>query len=342
MLAEPDNHVVKHLLSCALMVAVNATVITGAQAETLQLGNEPWPPFVLEGEARGTAEAIVCEALERAGHGCAMNYDGWEATLAAARAGELDGIAAAWYTVERGRDLQFSASYLTNRLVPVTRTGDPAVQDIADLDGKKVALEVGVAYGEALLAARERFEVVDVRGADAALAALRDGQAEVAIVDELFVLDALGEGAADLAIGDVALAYRELHFAVARSHPSSGQIIADFNTAYRNMVRDGTVNRILEVDWLATDLGSDGVMDFIHRGGGLEAAVADVATRDSVYALGQDEYETIRDPGFVGSNANYLADDQAYQTPEAAMKALDTGKRCSYDSQTAQIVCKGR
>ena len=314
-----------------------------AVAETLVLGNEPWPPFIIEGAEAGTAEAIVCEALARSGHDCDLRYAPWPQTLDAAQAGELDGIAAAWYTVERGRTLQFSQSYLTNRLIPVTTAGAEAVRSLADLAGKRVALEVSVAYGEALLAARESFTEIDVRGADDALAALRDGRADVAIVDELYLRDALDRSSGEVLVpGDVALAFRELHFAVSRERADAGQIIADFNQAYQAMLRDGTVNRILDLEWLATDLESDGVMDFIHRGGGLQAAVADVASSESVYALGQDEYDAIRDPGFQGSNANYLADDQAYQTPEAAMKSLDAGKRCRYDSRTARMICSGR
>ena len=314
-----------------------------ALADVLVLGNESWPPFIIEGDEAGSAEAIVCEALARGGHDCDVRYAPWPETLEAAQAGEIDGIAAAWYTVDRGRTLQFSQSYLTNRLIPVTTAGAEPVRSLADLAGKRVALEVSVAYGDALLAARESFTEVDVRGADDALAALRDGRAEVAIVDELYVRDALDEASGQsLVPGDVALAFRELHFAVSRERADAGQIIADFNQAYQSMLRDGTVNRILDLEWLATDLESDGVMDFIHRGGGLQAAVAGVASSESVYALGQDEYEAIRDPGFQGSNVNYLSEDRAYQTPEAAMKSLDSEKRCRYDSRTAYMVCSGR
>ena len=314
-----------------------------AAAETVRLGNEPWPPFVLEGEEKGTAEAIVCEALARGGHDCTMRYDDWEATLVAAEAGELDGIAAAWFTPERGQALLFSAAYLTNRLVPVTRDGGPVIRDVEDLEGRTVALEVAVAYGEALLSARDRFTSVDVRGSNEALSALRDGRAEVAVVDELFVRDALDDGDAEgLVIGNVALAFRELHFAMSRAHPAAQGIVADFNRAYQEMLRDGTVNRILDLEWLATDLESDGVMEFIHRGGGLDAAVAEAAAGGSVYALDQDDYQAIRDPGFTGSNANYLSGDQSYETPEAAMQAIEPGRRCSYDSGAARIVCTRR
>ncbi len=327
---------------CFALVCLVLAVSGAAQAQTLQLGNEPWPPFVLEGTKQGTAEAIVCEALSQSGYTCAMNYGSWESMLAEAEAGELDGIAAIWFTPDRGRELVFSAPYLTNRLVPVTAAGGPAIRQVADLKGRRVALEVDVAYGEELLAAQDSFTVVPVRGSDGALEALRQQEAEVAIVDELFARELLeSDENRDLVIGDVALAYRELHFAVSRANPLAQQIVAGFNQAYTVMLRDGMVNQILDMDWVATDLGADGVMDFIYRGG-LDPVGIDADPSGSVYALGQDEYNQIRDPDFIGSNAQYLSDDQVHETPEAAMNALDTGKRCQYDSLSAQIVCSRR
>ncbi len=326
----------------ALLAVVLALDVT-AQEGTLQLGNEVWPPFVLEGEEQGTAEAIVCEALAQAGFGCELNYGAWENMLNAAEAGELDGIAAIWFTPERGNSLIFSSPYLTNRLVPVTVAGGPSIRQVSDLAGRRVALEVGVAYGEELLAAQDSFTVISVQGAESALEALRRQEAEIAVVDELFARELLDAGdSRDLVIGDVALAYRELHFAVSRGNPRAREIVAGFNQAYQVMLREGTINRILDMDWVATDLGADGVMDFIHRGGGLDPAAGAADGGGSVYALGQAEYSQIRDPGFVGSNARYLADDEIYETPEAAMDALATEKRCYYDSLSARIVCNRR
>lgn len=326
----------------ALLAVVLALDVV-AQEATLQLGNEAWPPFVLEGDEQGTAEAIVCQALAQAGFGCELNYGAWENMLGEAEAGELDGIAAIWFTPERGRSLVFSSPYLTNRLVPVTVAGGPSIRQVSDLADRRVALESGVAYGDELLAAQGNFTVIPVQGAESALEALREQEAEVAIVDELFARELLGSADnRDLVIGDVALAYRELHFAVSRSNPQAQQIVAGFNQAYQVMLRDGTINQILDMDWVATDLGADGVMDFIHRGGGLDPAAGDSDGGGSVYALGQSEYSQIRDAEFVGSNARFLADDEIHETPEAAMDALETGKRCYYDSFSARIVCNNR
>ena len=50
-------------LAARLFLAM--TFAAAAQAADLELGNEPWPPFVLEGKDQCTAEEIVCEALKR-------------------------------------------------------------------------------------------------------------------------------------------------------------------------------------------------------------------------------------------------------------------------------------
>lgn len=311
--------------------------------DTLTLGNDPWPPFIIEGEAEGRAEAIVCEALRRAGWGCRVEVDDWEQQLQRAEAGELDGIAAIWFTAERATTLRFSTPYLTNRLVPVTRADAGFdIRSVGELAGRRVALEVAAAYGQELATAQSTFTVVPARGVEKALTAVQEGAADVAIVDELIARDFIDAASGPaLVMGPIALAYRELHFAVSRAHPREQEIVAAFNQAYQAMLRDGTVNRILDIDWLVTDLKSDGVLDFVYRGGDL-AAGATPGSDQTVYPVGQADYERLRESDFMGSNSNFLADDREYKTPEAAMKALETEQRCRYDSFSARIVCRGR
>jgi ABC-type amino acid transport substrate-binding protein len=319
------------VLFCALPAAADSP---------LKLGNEKWPPFVTAA-GDGSAERIVREALGRAGIDATVELGDWEDTLAQALSGALDGIAAIWFTPERGTRLRFSSPYLTNRLVPVTRSdGLLEITGLGDLANRRVALEAGFAYGAEIDAARGSFQAVEVRGFQAALEAVRDGAAEVALVDELNARAALAK-ASDLVMGRTALAFRELHFAMSREHPREAEIVAAFNRAYQEMLRDGTVNEILDIDWVVTDLGKDGVLDFVHRGVA-DGSFSDSLNDESVYPIGQAEYTQIQDPGFVGSNAKYLADDTEYQTPEAAMRALDTGRRCSWDSLNARFLCAGR
>ena len=87
--------------------------------DSLRLSNDAWPPFIIKGRERGTAEMLVCQALERSGWPCMVEVKEWETVLNEARIGAIDGIAAAWRDPERETYLLFSEPYLTNRIVPV-------------------------------------------------------------------------------------------------------------------------------------------------------------------------------------------------------------------------------
>jgi hypothetical protein len=334
--ATGDFHSMRTLI--ALLILLSAHPVRADSP--LTLGNEEWPPFVTAA-GDGSAERIVLEALRRANFDAGITLGAWEEVLSRALGGKLDGIAAVWFTPERSAKLRFSSPYLTNRLVPVTRAdGLLEIRGLADLANRRVAMEAGYAYGAEIDAARGSFEVVEVRGFEEALEAVRGAAAEVALVDELNAREALEEGA-ELVMGRTALAFRELHFAMSREHPREAEIVAAFNRAYQGMLRDGTVNDILDIDWVVTDFGKDGVLDFVHRGAA-DGGFSDSLNDESVYPIGQAEYAQIQDPGFVGSNARYLADETEYETPEAAMRALDTGQRCSWDRLSARFVCSGR
>ena len=88
----------------------------------LVLGNDAWAPYVLEGDEQGTAEMLVCKALERSGWQCGVKVDDWDNVLNDARTGAIDGIAAAWRDSDREAYLLFSKPYLSNRIVPVVNS----------------------------------------------------------------------------------------------------------------------------------------------------------------------------------------------------------------------------
>lgn len=310
-----------------------------AESETVKLGNEPWPPYVLAGEQKGTAELIVCEALDRAGWGCEIQRGDWQETLQQASSGKLDGIAAVWYTTEREASLLYSRPYLTNRLVPVV-LGDHGlnISEIDDLSGLRVVIEIAVAYGDEIKTALDQLSVVEVRGVDNALRAVQNEEADVALVDELAARDFLKRTEANnLIIGQTALAYRELYFAVSREHPKGAEIIGSFDEAYQLMLMDGSVNRILDIEWVVTDLKLDGVPDFIHRGGEYSLEAENSGT---VYPIGQKDYQMIRQPGFTGSNANFQVNRSELKSSGTSTNTgFQQQDPCFYNEQTAKIIC---
>jgi len=310
-----------------------------AQSQAVTLGNEPWPPYVLSGEEKGIAEQIVCEALERAGWECAVKRGDWAETLQLASDGSLDGIAALWYTQERAESLRFSTPYLTNRLLPVFKNdAGLMITGLQDLSNLRIVMVEEFAYGEEIDNALVGLSVTRVKGFENALNAIRSDEADVALIDELAARGYVDQHQnSNLAIGQAAMSYRELHFAVSREHPQQSEIIAAFNQAYIAMLKDGSINRILDLDWVVTDLKGDGTPDFIYRTG---ENPAESELFDTVYPINQQVYQMINRPGYTGANANFAGNEMAREDFKAATDAeLKPKNPCYYDSVSGRVIC---
>lgn len=309
-------------------------------AERLTLGNEAWPPYIKESPEKGTAEALVCEALNRAGWDCSVELDDWENVLRRGSEGEIDGIAAAWRTPERERSFMFSNAYLTNRIVPaVTADSDIDIKNIDDLAGYRVAMNTAYAYGSEIEANRNKFEVVPVEGSGAGITALREGRADIALIDELVARDLFGE-ATDIEVKDTVLTYRELHFAVSRKHPQASEIIDAFHRTFELMLQDGTVNRILNVQWLVTDLGNDGTLDLVLGGNASLEGLSDPLAGQSTYALGQSDHNRIRQEGLDTSELKFQVKGESHSNLSSALNsAFGENTSCRHVDWSSTFKC---
>jgi polar amino acid transport system substrate-binding protein len=326
----------------ALIAVICLLLSTAHAADPLVLGNDAWPPFIIEGPEQGSSERLVCEALERAGRGCEIRVDDWENVLSNAREGTIDGIAAAWRTPERETYLLFSEPYLTNRIVPlVSRDSSFRPKTLADLAGRRVALVPDYAYGDSVREATATFEVVAARSSQAAIEAVAQGRADVALVDELVARahkENRPESRAEAT--DAVLAYRELHFAVSRSHPAAQDIIADFQRSYDLMLEDGSVNEALGVDWLATDLGDDGQLDLVLRKGVRFDDLEDPSKTGSAYALEQSGYRLMSQPGLDDSSVNYRVDGKSHSSLQNALvEVFGKDVVCTHKEYTSTLDC---
>ncbi len=326
------------LLRVVIVILLSAYLAPALGDELITMGNSHWPPFVIKGNEEGRSEELVCQALANAGYGCTVVAQDWTGVLEKTRSGELDGIAAAWYTEERATFLIYSDPYLTNRLVPVMKAGQSYdIKSLEDLSDLRVAMGSGFAYGEQVQAAEATFERVDVANIDDAIAAVRNGNADITLIDELVARDLMGtELIDDIVVINAVLAYRELHFAMSRTHPRAEEIVAKFNHAFELMLQDGTVNEILEVDWLATDLGSDGSLDLVLRSGVELSSLVDPSLHGSTYALGQSNYNAMKSTGFD----SVQVDGKSHSDLESALIAA-FGKRgvCARQEWTSKINC---
>jgi len=326
-----------------MLALIAVSLFSLAQAkDPLVLSNDAWPPFIIEGDKQGTAEMLVCQALERSGWPCTVEVKDWETVLKEARIGAIDGIAAAWRNPERETFLLFSEPYLTNRIVPVVNGKNPAaIKSIKDLAGLRVALVSDYAYGDEIMAMASKFEVIQASNSRDAINYVRTGTADTALVDELVARDEQdGSLMEDFMVTDAVLAFRGLHFAVSRQHPLAQVIVEDFQRAYKLMLADGTVNEILKVDWLATDFGQSGKLDVVLRSGVSLDDLSYPSNEGSVYALEDSEYQIIRQRDFDPSRVNYQVEGKSYSSLQSA---LDTvfGKDmvCKHKNFTSEFDC---
>ncbi len=326
-----------------LLIAAIATLFFASFAHAageLVLGNEAWPPYIKEGPEKGTAETLVCEALNRAGWGCSVELADWQNVLRRSSEGDIDGIAAAWHTPDRELSFLFSNAYLTNRIVPAVRAdSDIDIQGINDLAGYRVAMNSDYAYGREVEAKSNSFEAITVDGSAATIAALRDGRADIALIDELVARDLLGVSA-DIEVKNTVIIFRELHFAVSRLHPQADEIIADFHRTFEMMLQDGTVNRILNVQWLVTDLGKDGNLDLVlSRNQSLEG-LANPLAGESTYVLGQWEHSRVRQEELDTSQLKFQVNGESHSDLSAALNsAFGDSTSCRHVDWSSTFKC---
>jgi polar amino acid transport system substrate-binding protein len=314
---------------------------TAAASEPVLLANDAWPPFIVEGEQQGTAEKLVCAALQRAGRDCSVQVNDWDTVLEQARSGAIDGIAAAWRNPERETYLLFSEPYLTNRIVPVIDANRPVeIKTVSDLAGLRVAMVNDYAYGDEIEAKTSRFELIAAKNASQAIETVRSGKANVALVDELVARDLLADEVSGVVATSTVLAFRSLHFAVSKQNPEAEQIIADFQRAYQLMLADGSVNEILNVDWLATDFGHAGSVAVVMRSGMSLDDLSHPSKDGSVYALEKSEYQIMRDPDVDPSRVKYQVAGNSYSSLQSAINdVFGKNTACQHKEFSSEFDC---
>jgi polar amino acid transport system substrate-binding protein len=237
---------------------------------TLRLASGTWSPFTDVPEKPRLAIEIVQEALKRAGHKAESTIVHPQELMDALKKGTFDGSEALWLTEDRLEYMFYSRPYLENRLILLARFGEKvSAERTEDIQGKKLGVVKGYAYGpEVLDAIGPKFIEGDSDSDN--LRALLNGSLDYIIVDELlayYMFRYEPEKASKLLVaGEIPMTTRSLHFAVHKKVPGAEKIIEDFNQQVDKMVRDGTYNDILKVEWLVTDVDRDGRPEYVIRG----------------------------------------------------------------------------
>ncbi len=247
-----------------------ATVAGNAQTTRLKLASDAWPPFTDVDSARAFALDLVKEALARTKVEEHTSILDFKQVMEGISNGTFDGSAALWRSPEREAYLLYSEPYLENRLILVGKKGsDVSATSLVQLNGKRIAVVGSYAYG-ALPGDVQNITLVPGNSDQQNLRHLLDGKADYMLVDALliqYLLEYQSKEAAEyLQIGTHTMLTLTLHFAIRKDITGAENIIKNFNAEIKKMIAEGVYNKILQLNWIATDVDGDGRAELVLNG----------------------------------------------------------------------------
>ena len=196
-------------------------------------------------------------ALELVGHVFAgtditptITIENWSRAVEGARLGVYDGLAAAWYSDERARDLLYSQPYLRSELIILKRRADRNdYSELADLSGGRLGVRVDYAYGVDF-AAVPGLTLVPENHLIQNLLNLLNGRIDFVIGDQRTIVqqlhEYLGDKVTQFEVTNIKLPQVARHVAVSRSLKGHEKIVADFNAALEKARKDGSHQAIVK------------------------------------------------------------------------------------------------
>ena len=253
-----------------LLLLLIIFIVSTAQAQTLKLASDVWPPFTnVENEVHFSSD-IVLEALKRSGYSAEISIIDFGDVIAQINQSKYDGSAALWISDERQETMLFSRPYLENRLVLVGKKGSPVIYtELSELRGKKLAIVPTYDYGPELRNQKSLI-LAEAKNEQECLNLLLAGQVDYILLDNLLAHHLKEYQHTDvsnfLAIGNVPMLNKSLHFAVSKNVPNAEEIINQFNASIEEMIKDGSYNDLLNISWILADVDNDGRQELVLRG----------------------------------------------------------------------------
>lgn len=250
---------------------------THAQRQELKLASDIWPPFTNVEKEKSIATDLVQIALERIGVNSKSNITNFEDVLSGIENNNYNGSAALWKDSKREKNLLFSEPYLQNQLVLVSLKDENInITSVTELANKKIGVIEGYSYDSDLMKATN-LELVFSETDEINLKNLLLKKIDYVLVDDLLIQYLLkyqlNEVHEYLSISNKPFQIKTLHFALHKNTPNAAEIISNFNAEIKSMLKDGTYNKIIGLNWIEADINNDGVTELILKGNsaGLEA-----------------------------------------------------------------------
>jgi len=240
-----------------------------SQKTELKLASDIWPPFTNVESEKAFALDLVREALARNDIKVTYEIIEFDDVISQIDEGSFDGSAALWLNDDRAAKYLFSEPYLQNQLILVGKKGsNVSAASFEEIEGKRIGVVEDYAYG--LEINSDKVELIRGENDQQNLQRLLSGEIDYMLVDDLLIQYLLKYQVNDvhefLEIADYPILEKPLYFALRKDVKNASEIIAAFNTEIKEMIAEGTYNRILELNWITADVDGDGTMELILDG----------------------------------------------------------------------------
>ncbi len=244
-------------------------VLPVSAEQWLVMGFDDWPPFTGKGGSPRVAVEMLTQALER------LNYHVDRVPLPQGQFSrvftddQIQVSPALWHDVSREEIMIYTDPIFENRLVLVGRPGSNAESiGLSDLQGKKLAVVDGYAYGEKL--ASSPAELVMGKSDAANIRSLMKGDVDYVLISELLMIyakRAQKQGFRDeMEVGKHPQITRQIHFAVKKTTPNAKKIVKQLNGEIAKMMEDGSFYEILGINRIIKDINGDGKPEVLLMG----------------------------------------------------------------------------
>ena len=243
------------LMRSLLLSALFWLVCSGfAAAESVRLTNGEWAPYLGEQlPHRGVASRIVTEAFALQGIDVTWEFYPWARSLQLAELGKRDGSAVWLHSSEREKKFFISDPVLESGYYLFHRKGYSFDwQQVADLQGRRLAGTRGYDYGEAFqqAEARGQLRVNRVTSDEIAFRQLIAGRIDLFPMDKVVGFDMLHQHfsaaeRAQLSFHPKPLRSDSLHLLLSREIPGNAELIARFNQGLAQLHESGKVAQYL-------------------------------------------------------------------------------------------------
>jgi glutamine transport system substrate-binding protein len=235
----------------SLGVALSLSLATSAvSAETLRVVTDPsFVPFEMmdqeTGEMVGFDMEIIAEVAERAGFEYDLNTMDFNGIIPALQTGNVDiAIAGITITDERSQIVDFSDPYYDSGLRILVRSSDDAVEELDDLEGKKVGTKIGSTSYDFLVKNLEKEDgVTPYPGSSDMYMALMSGAVDAVFYDAPNV-GYFARTKGDGKVKTVGPLYEGQQYGIALKKGS--EWVDEVNEALASIKEDGTYKTIYE------------------------------------------------------------------------------------------------